>query len=245
MMLAALIGLMVGCFLNWAGDYLPCLSADHRADCVESTRPPACATWHLLTSPLSRSVSNRPHEWYWLRLGVELLSALFFAYVWGQAGPSWKALLFAAIYSFFLLIAIIDLKHRLVPNLLTYPAMAATLLYNLLLARQEALNMLLGGAMAFGVFFLTARLRPGDLGGGDVKLAALIGLAFGFPQVWWALMMGAGLGGIVAAFMLLTGRLGAKSRVPYAPFLCFGAMVALLYNPLPRFLAVSYALEGL
>jgi prepilin signal peptidase PulO-like enzyme (type II secretory pathway) len=78
------------------------------------------------------------------------------------------------------------------------------------------------------------------LGGGDVKLALLIGLALGFPTVLWALLVGVGSGAVTAVTLLIISRRqpqkqawNRKSQIPYAPFLCLGAIIALLYNPLP------------
>jgi leader peptidase (prepilin peptidase)/N-methyltransferase len=98
------------------------------------------------------------------------------------------------------------------------------------------LAVLLGGAFGFAIFALAAFVRPGGLGGGDVKLATLIGLVFGFPNALWALMIGIFVGGTLAIFMLLSHRGDSKSEIPYAPFLCLGALVALYYNPVPLIL---------
>ena len=71
------------------------------------------------------------------------------------------------------------------------------------------------------------------MGGGDVKLAALIGLVVGFPGVLWALTLGIVAGGITALLLVLFPRWELGSHMPYSPFLCFGVVIALLYNPLP------------
>ena len=92
------------------------------------------------------------------------------------------------------------------------------------------MSMIIGGIFAFVIFYGTAILKPGDLGGGDVKLAALIGLTFGFPAVLWVLIVGAGTGAVVAIYFLLKSGHSVRS-IPYAPFLCLGALVALFYNP--------------
>ena len=135
--------------------------------------------------------------------------------------------------SFFLLVAIIDLRYRLVLNVMVYPAMVVTLLLRVVLPGSGVVTALVGGAIGLALFLLTALLRPGGLGAGDVKLATLIGLILGFPQVLWALALGIVAGGIVAILLVLTHRGGLKSYIPYAPFLCLGAIVALLYSPLP------------
>jgi len=221
-LLMALIGWFAGWLLNRLSDYLPRFSVTEKPKSL-TTRSYTPAVWELITSkqPLKRS-------WLLLDAGVEVLSPLFFAVMWLQLGAS-VAFLFALCgYFFFLLIAIIDLKYRLVLNILTYPAIVVLLLFNLLTLPQQTTNILLGGAMAFGIFFLTAWLRPGELGGGDVKLATLIGVAFGFPQMLLALLVGAGIGGVVVIFLLVSRKAGWKSQIAYAPFLCFGAMFLLL-----------------
>jgi leader peptidase (prepilin peptidase)/N-methyltransferase len=143
--------------------------------------------------------------------------------------------LLAIAATFFLLVALIDLKHRLVPDVLIYPAGIVALLLHLLLPGGQFLAALIGGAFGFFTFLLTALLRPKGLGGGDVKLAAVIGLTTGFPEMLWALAVGIVSGGLAALALVLVARREAQSTIPYAPFLCLGAIVALLYNPLPLF----------
>jgi prepilin signal peptidase PulO-like enzyme (type II secretory pathway) len=81
------------------------------------------------------------------------------------------------------------------------------------------------------LFLVVMLVGRGALGAGDVKLAALIGVAVGFPEVLWALALGIVAGGVGALLILVTRRGGLKSYMPYAPFLCLGAMLVLLYYP--------------
>ncbi len=217
-----IVGWMAGWLINRLSDYLPRFSVTEKPKPVgKRSSLPAVWEWVSGKQPFKPS-------WLLLDAGVEVLSALFFAVMWSQLGAS-VALLFALCgYSFFLLIAIIDFKYRLVLNVLTYPAIVILLVLNLVTMPQQTTNILLGGAMAFGIFFLTAWLRPGELGGGDVKLATLIGVAFGFPQMLLALLVGAGIGGVVVIFLLVSRKAGWKSQIAYAPFLCLGAMFLLL-----------------
>jgi leader peptidase (prepilin peptidase)/N-methyltransferase len=68
------------------------------------------------------------------------------------------------------------------------------------------------------------------MGWGDVKLAALIGLATGFPLVFVAIIMAAILGGIVAVVLLATRRRGRREMIPFGPFLAVAAMATLLWG---------------
>lgn len=133
---------------------------------------------------------------------------------------------------FFLLIASIDLRYRRIPDALVWPAMAGTLLLRGLPLGKHTLATILGGLIGLLPFLLVALHSPGTLGGGDVKLAALIGLMAGFPQVLWPICLGILAGAAVAIALILAGHREARSQMPYAPFLCLGALISLLYNPL-------------
>jgi prepilin signal peptidase PulO-like enzyme (type II secretory pathway) len=220
--LFVLVGWFAGWLINRLSNYLPRFSVTEKPKPV-GMRSSLPAVWELISGQQALRRS-----WLLLDVGVEVLSALFFAVMWWQLGAS-VAFLFAICgYCFFLLIAIIDLKYRLVLNVLTYPAILVLLVLNLIALPHQTANILLGGGMAFGIFFLTSWLRPGELGGGDVKLATLIGVAFGFPQMLLALLVGAGIGGVVVIFLLVSRKAGWKSQIAYAPFLCLGAMFLLI-----------------
>jgi len=232
-LLCASVGLLMGSLLNWAGDYLPRFASSGAPPSLGPTSWPGPALWRLLTSSLSRRSAFRSQKPVWLSVAVEIFTALLFAYLWERFGPSWRLLSLALNCSLFLLIAIIDLKYRLVLNVLIYPAAVLMLRFHSISPEKDILAALLGGAVGLSPFFLVALVRPGSMGGGDVKLAALIGLTVDFPQVLWALTLGIVAGGIAALLLVLTRRWGLKSHIPYAPFLCLGAMIALLYDPLP------------
>jgi prepilin signal peptidase PulO-like enzyme (type II secretory pathway) len=228
----AVIGLLIGTLLVWASDYLPRFSESYAAPAnvaaVKFAPVPHVLRW--LLAKIASVKQGPPSRWLLLHIGTELLSAFAFAFFYRQYGLSLSLLFYGTVFGFLCLIAVVDIKYRLVLNVLTYPAIVIVLIGQLLLARHGVLIVMLGGGLAFGIFFLTARLKPGDLGGGDIKLATLIGLAFGFPGVLFALIVGAGTGAFVA-ILLFTRRHGEKVYFPYAPFLCLGAIVALLYNP--------------
>jgi prepilin signal peptidase PulO-like enzyme (type II secretory pathway) len=231
-LLYALVGLLAGCFLNRAGDYLPRFASSSTTPPPEPNSWPVPALWQALTSLILRKRPLHLQKSLWPGVAVELFAALLFACLWERFGLSWKLLLVAANCSFFLLIAVIDLKYRLVLNMLIYPAAAVTLFLRSVPPGRDTLITLLGGVVGLSPFLLVALVKPGGMGGGDVKLAALIGLMVGFPQVLWALALGILAGGITAFLLLLTRRWGPKSYIPYAPFLCLGALFSLVY-PVP------------
>ena len=226
--LSAAAGLLLGTLINWAVDYLPRFSTAR----TTTTRLPsprwAFATWQLLTSAAKRIASSAVR----VSAAIELGTALLWAYLGARFGLTGDSLLLAAVGVFLILIAAIDFKYRLVLNALIYPAILITLLLQIASPGKNLLAVFVGAAFGFIIFAAVAWLRPGELGGGDIKLATWIGLFFGFPNVLWALIIGVMSGGIVVAALLLSRRWNLKSQIPYAPFLCLGALIALLYNPL-------------
>ncbi len=229
-LLVVAAGLIAGSGLTWAADYLPCFSSLESEKGAQLRPKVELATWIILKSIVRREGRSRIHV---LNSAVELFSALLGVYLWRRFGLSWNLVWFAGLASFFILIALVDLRYRLVLNALVFPAAALALVLGFTSSMSTAVSALLGGGLGLGMFALVAWLRPGELGAGDIKLAALIGLLFGFPYALWALLIGAGSGGVGAVVLLVSRRGNLSTQIPYAPFLCLGALLALLYNPVP------------
>jgi leader peptidase (prepilin peptidase)/N-methyltransferase len=137
-----------------------------------------------------------------------------------------------AISSFFcaVLVAIsaIDLEHRIIPNRIVLPATALVLVANTL--RDPSIEWLAAGAAAFAFLLVAAVIYPAGMGMGDVKLAALMGVALG-KTVPVALMAGM-IAALIPSFVLFA-RHGSKARkmgIPFGPFLAIGSIVALFWG---------------
>jgi leader peptidase (prepilin peptidase)/N-methyltransferase len=226
--LLALLGGLTGALGNLAADRLP----------PQSPAAPPFHLTHYLTLP-----------WYAFRRGVcpgcaaprpalrpllELAcAAAFIASGLRFGAEPASVVLFCLCAAFLLAIAVIDVEHRLVLNVMLAPAAVVALAASLLPGAPEPLAALLGGAAGFGLFLLISLLTRGTLGAGDVKLAGVIGLMVGFPAVFTGLIGGIALGGIGALVLILTKRAGRKTYIAYAPYLCLGALIA-LWGVLPR-----------
>jgi leader peptidase (prepilin peptidase)/N-methyltransferase len=137
----------------------------------------------------------------------------------------------------FIIIAVIDLEHGLILNKVVYPGMVVALLLALvprpgltIVIEPGIASSALGGAIGFVIFLLLVLVSRGGMGWGDVKLAALIGLATGFPLVFVAIIMAAILGGIVAVALVIAGKRKRRQTIPFGPFLAVAAMVTLLWG---------------
>ncbi|WP_409333301.1 prepilin peptidase [Trujillonella humicola] len=207
---AGLGGLLAGVLVNRAAGRFPW--------------PPGVGATTVL-APGERAV--RPP---WVEVGTAVLCALA---AWA-AGPvaELPALLVLAVTA--VLLAVIDVQHRLLPDRVVAPA---TVLVALLLTGAAAaegawpalLRALLGALALFAGFLLLALLAPGQLGMGDVKLAALLGLALGWFG-WPVLLLGALAAFVVqavAALVLLAARrVTLRGSLPFGPAMLLGAAVA-------------------
>lgn len=126
----------------------------------------------------------------------------------------------------------IDLDVHRLPDGLVLPAYPAVLVLTLVAAivgPAPWLRALACGAVCFALFWLLAILPGGGMGGGDVKLAGLLGFALGWlgvasVVVWFVVTFL--VGGVVAVVLLVSGRTGAKGHFAFGPAMCFGALVA-------------------
>ncbi|MGH2546224.1 MAG: prepilin peptidase [Actinomycetota bacterium] len=169
---------------------------------------------------------------------VELATAALFAAAAGLVDPIYAASLAAPFLGIMLAIAVIDARHRVVPNRIVYPSLAlfavAIVVGDLAGGGLDALDAGLGLGLYGVPLLLVAVAVPQGMGMGDVKLAALIGLvlgSFGLSYVGVAAGMGViggGIGALVALALLGAGR---KDQIPFGPFLAGGAVVATLLGP--------------
>ena len=229
--LYSLLGLLTGAFLNIAADELP------QRRPLGSPRCPYCGQNHLppewiavFSSLLLRGRCQHCRAPLSFRRPLlELGTMLAFAFLWQRYGLTPLLLLFTFYICTLFLVLVIDLEHRLILNVVILPAIFIAGIGSLI--SPGLLQALAGGLIGFASFYLIALARKGGMGGGDVKLAAFIGLVTGFPSVIVALLIAILAGGATALILVLTRTKELKSYIPYGPFLVVGGVVALIYGP--------------
>lgn len=237
--LAAALGLVIGSFLNVVVHRVP------RGESVvhPPSACPACGhgirprdnvpvlSWLLLRGrcrDCSEPISARYPA-------VEAGTAAVFAAVTWLVGPSWSLPAYLYLAAIAVALALIDVDVHRLPDAIVLPSYPVALL---LLAVASAVGgdwgslgrAVVGGVALFLLYAVLWFVRPGGMGLGDVKLAGVLGLYLG----WWgwdALAVGGFLafliGGLVSLPLLLAGRAGRRTRIPFGPSMLTAALAAL------------------
>jgi leader peptidase (prepilin peptidase)/N-methyltransferase len=237
-----LLGMIIASFLNVCADRLPA----KQSLAYPPSHCPACSR-RLAVKDLIPVFS-----YLWLRgrcrycrapiprrvLWVEIATAALFGLAYWQYGLSIELPIALFYISVFMVILVIDLEQGLILNKIVYPALAIALLLSIFFTIflpqvgivPNIARAAIGGGIGFIVFFLIVIVSRGGMGFGDVKLAALIGLATGFPLVVVALLMGMILGGLAAVILLGFKIKKRKEAMPFGPFLAAAAIATLLWG---------------
>lgn len=207
----ALVGVVVGSFLNVCIDRLPlsmsivippshCSSCQHRLT-IRDLIPIFSYLW--LKGRCRYCGVRIPQRLLWVELGTGVIFALLY---W-HFGLSYQLLIYIFYCCLFILLTVIDIEHNIIPNKIVYPGIVLTLIISLffnpgLLFKPGIVNAAIGGAIGFVLLLLIALVYKGGMGFGDVKLAALVGAATGFPSVFIALFIAALFGGLMGGILL-------------------------------------------
>lgn len=231
----AFLGWLCGVAINFAGDILPTRKPlRQRLFCLTCGEPQPASRWSELVAQLSghRScpVCGQARPTRIRSIIVELaLPAIFLFLLW-RYGLSLK-LGFVTLYTVILaLITVTDLEHRLIFNSVILPSIAFAVVAAFFTPGLAWPSALVGGVFAFVLSYLAALVARGGLGEGDVTLSTFLGFILGFPYIILSLTFGVFLGGFVALLMLLTGRAGLKTFIPYGPFLTITGWIMLVWG---------------
>jgi leader peptidase (prepilin peptidase)/N-methyltransferase len=129
---------------------------------------------------------------------------------------------------------VIDLEHRLLPDAITLPGIVAGLLASMFLPpgfRDALIGTLAGGGVLWAIGEAYYRYAGEEgMGGGDVKMLAMIGAFLGWEQVLVTLVFSSIAGALIGVIVLAVKRGGMKYALPYGTFLAIAALVASLYG---------------
>jgi leader peptidase (prepilin peptidase) / N-methyltransferase len=171
-------------------------------------------------------------------LWIELATGASWALLVWRYGISFEIVVYLAFFWVLVVLTAIDLEHKLLPNKIVYPTFVASWIgltaAAFVAGDLEPLKGAAFGALIFGGFLFTvAFIVPAGMGGGDVKLAFVLGTFLGYAGSIGVTLVGMFLsfllGGIIGIGLMLRGS-GRKAQVPFGPFLAAGTILAVLWG---------------
>jgi leader peptidase (prepilin peptidase)/N-methyltransferase len=149
------------------------------------------------------------------------------------------SLQFAAAFIFvaaLIVITFIDLDHGIIPDLITLPGIPVFTLLAVTIMGVPFLDSIIGSIAGGGIFYLVAvgyelvTKREG-MGGGDIKLLAMMGAFFGWKSIYFILLISSLLGALVGVSIMIARGKDMKYAVPFGPFLSIAAAAYIFFGP--------------
>ncbi|MDD9304233.1 MAG: prepilin peptidase [Desulfobacter sp.] len=166
---------------------------------------------------------------------IEALTGIAALMVFQKFGISQVSVFWFIFSSALIVISFIDLDHQIIHDVISIPgififATAAFFLPEMSLISSLS-GILTGGGILYGVALAYYLLKGHQgMGGGDIKLLAMIGAATGIKGVLFTLFTGSLLGTFVGVLSIILGKMGRQMRIPFGPFLSAGAFIYLLWG---------------
>ncbi len=151
----------------------------------------------------------------------------------GFSFPFFSFLIFSAAL---IVITFIDLDHRIIPDMISLPGIVIGFLLAVLgpwiTVKESLIGILVGGGSLFVVAFVYETLTKREgMGGGDVKLLAMIGAWLGWKSVLFSLFFASLSGTFIGGATMLIRKEGRHYAIPFGPFLALSALVYIFFGP--------------
>ena len=166
---------------------------------------------------------------------VELLNATLYVLVFWYLGLSGATLVFFLFISALIVITFIDLDHQIIPDVISLPGIVVGFMCSFVLPwltwQDSVYGILLGGgslfAIAAGYEFLT---KKEGMGGGDIKLLAMLGAFLGWKAVLPIIFLSSLLGTVIGVPLMLIKGADGRLAIPFGPFLAFASIIYLFWG---------------
>ncbi len=239
-----ILGLIFGSFFN------VCIHRFPREQSIvwPGSKCPSCGksiAWYdnvpilsfLILGGCCRNCKSEISHRYW---AVEAVCGFFFLWIWFYFGPTGKGLTAVILFSLLFVATVVDIEHQIIPDEVSLGGMIFGLLLSTFIPSlhheliwwrsliQSFIGLLAGG----GVIYLTGTLgnwifRKDSMGGGDIKLLAMLGSFLGWQKVLMVYFLAPVLALPPGLFLRFVKR---KEMIPFGPFLSLAGWLAFLFG---------------
>lgn len=167
---------------------------------------------------------------------IEALTGFFAVAVYARFGLTLVSLYWFVFIAVLITISFIDLDHQIIPDIISLPGIIvfASSFYFLpdMTWQTTLLGIFAGGGSLLAVAFLYSLIRKQEgMGGGDIKLLAMIGAAVGIKGILFTIFAGSLLGTAAGVIMMIYNRISSiQFKIPFGPFLSMGAVLYIFFG---------------
>ncbi len=166
---------------------------------------------------------------------VEFLCGLFALGAYLKFDLTIEALIYFLFFAALMVVTFIDLDHRIIPDVITLPGIpicfAAGFALPTITYKDALLGILSGGGSLFLVAWTYSLITKKEgMGGGDIKLLAMIGAIVGWKGVLFTIFVASLVGTLAGLAVMLQSRKGLKLAVPFGPFLSIGSITYIFFG---------------
>ena len=168
-------------------------------------------------------------------LTVEIMGGAFAMLSYLKFGISFEGLIYYAMVVSLLIVTYIDLDYQIIPDVITLPGIPIGFLVSLALPALNYKESILGIVIGGGSLYLIAwsyhlLTKKEGMGGGDIKLLAMIGAVVGWKGVLFTIFVASLVGTVSGVLIMLRQKQGLKLAVPFGPFLSIGAISYIFFG---------------
>ena len=235
--LTFILGLIVGSFSNVCIYRIPrnesiIYSGSHCPKCRTTIRPmdniPLLS--YIILKGRCRNCGSRISIQYPV---VEFLTGIIYILIFLIYGLTLQSLIYIILSSALIIIAFIDLNEQIIPDVISLPGVGAGLILSFFVPYISFIDSALGVAVGGGIILIIGLVgsvifKKEAMGGGDVKLAAMIGAFLGWRYIIISLFLGFFLGALGGIFLVLSKIKSRKDMVPFGPFIVLGSFINIL-----------------
>lgn len=167
---------------------------------------------------------------------VEMLTGFLACICFIKFGYSLEAIVYFAFIAILEVISFIDMDHKIIPDIISLPAIPIGLFISWILPSfsftDAFFGALIGGWILYFIAWTYQTITGKEgMGGGDIKLLAMIGAFIGWKGVLLTIFIASATGAIVGILLMLIARKNIKYAIPFGPFLAFGAIIYIFMGP--------------
>lgn len=166
---------------------------------------------------------------------VELLNGVLCLALFHRFGPTFVFWVYFLFSSALVVITFIDIEHQIIPDEISLPGIVIGFVFSFFLKEHNWLNSLVGivlggGSLLFVAYAYQLLTGKEGMGGGDIKLLAMMGAFLGWKSIPFIIFASSLVGSVVGVSLMLIQKKDSKLAIPFGPYLAFGALLYIFFG---------------